>query len=245
MGRPTLPVVDFRVPEWGNEIAALDDFVAKCDDDDPIMPFLQRTAWSYAEAGRMLMAAGTPEFTERSIHLYGRPDDAYATQSFTGVDAATFLLEKTDHLLRGASIEPTDANLTAEQFAGRLQQAIDAYFVDDAIDVVVDSELSSKAIAGTTRIRIWGSAVFSDLDFDQLYHHETLVHVATAINGRRQTNLRSLGLGAPRTTRTQEGIAVFAELATRASDVKRHDHTRPLLRFGVSSAPPLCSALGT
>ncbi|QDU89245.1 hypothetical protein Pla175_26320 [Pirellulimonas nuda] len=60
--------------------------------------------------------------------------------------------------------------------------------------------------------------MFTDLDFDQLYHHEALVHTATALNGRRQTNLASLGLGAPR---TQEGIAVFAELATRSIDVNR------------------------
>ncbi len=220
-GRPALPTVELRLPDWRIEIAALDDLVASCDGDDPILQFLRRTAWSYAEAGRMLMAAGTPGFTERSIRLYGRPDDTYATQSFTGVDAAAFLLEKTDHLLRGAHVAPLDANLPADQFAARLQQAVSDYFVDDAMKVVVDNELSSKAIAGTTKLRVRGSALFSELDFDQLYHHEALVHMATAINGRRQTNLQSLGLGAPRTTRTQEGIAVFAELATRSIDINR------------------------
>lgn len=220
-GRPALPNIGLRLPDWSKETAALDDFVKGCDGDDPIIQFLRRTASSYAEAGRMLMAAGTPEFTERSIHLYGRPDDVYATQSFTGVDAAAFLLEKTDHLLCGAYVAPIEANVPADQFAVRLQQAISAYFVDDPVKVVVDNELSSMAMAGTTRLRVRGSAVFSELDFDQLYHHEALVHMATAINGRRQMNLQSLGLGAPRTTRTQEGIAVFAELATRSIDINR------------------------
>ncbi|QEG02144.1 hypothetical protein Mal15_62270 [Stieleria maiorica] len=221
VGTPALPVVEFNLPDFGAEISALDDFGESCAGDDPILQFLRRTATSYALAGRMLMAAGTAEFTERSIQLYGRPDDAYASQSFTGVDAAAFLLEKTDHLLGGASIPNGEADQPADPFARRMQQAIDAYFVDDTVEVVVDNELSSKAIAGTTRLRIRGSAVFSELDFDQLYQHEALVHMATAINGRRQTNLRSLGLGAPRTTRTQEGIAVFAELATRAIDIDR------------------------
>jgi uncharacterized protein (TIGR02421 family) len=81
--------------------------------------------------------------------------------------------------------------------------------------------LSSKAIAGTTRIRIRASAMFTDLDFDQLYHHEALVHTGTALNGRRQPNLKSLALSAPRTTRTQEGLAVFAELITRSMDIHR------------------------
>ncbi len=220
-GRPSLPDIELHIPDWTDLIASLDGFVGRCDGDDAILQFLRRTAGSYAEAARMLMAAGTPEFTERSIHIYGRPNDVYETQSFTGVDAAEFLLQKTDHLLQASYIVPTEADLPAPQFAQKLQEAVDAYFVDDKVNIVVDNELSSKAIAGTTRIRIRGSALFSELDFDQLYHHEALVHSATALNGRRQTNLKSLSLSAPRTTRTQEGIAVFAELVTRSIDISR------------------------
>ena len=220
-GRPALPDVALQIPDWSRQIAALDAHVQRCEGDDPVLQFLRRTAFSYAEAGRMLMAVGTPEFTERSIHLYGRPDDVYATQSFTGYDAAAFLLEKSDHLRGSSSIAPREPDMPAAQFAERLQRAVDAYFLDDTVKVVVDNELSSKAIAGTTRIRIRGSAVFSELDFDQLFQHEALVHTATALNGRRQTNLKSLGLGAPRTTRTQEGIAVAAELFTRSIDIDR------------------------
>lgn len=220
-GRPALPQVELDIPDWSAEIAALDAFVDDCQGDDPLLQYLRRTATSYAEAARMLMAAGTPEFTERSIHLYGRPNDVYRTQSFTGVDAAEFLLEKTDHLNRGGYVARTTPDMPAEPFAERLRQAVTSYFTDDEVEVVVDDDLSSKAIAGTTKLRVRGSAMFSDLDFDQLYNHEALVHMATAINGRRQPNLKSLGLGAPRTTRTQEGIAVFAELVTRSIDINR------------------------
>lgn len=220
-GRPALPQVQLQIPDWQDEIAALEDFVKRCAGDDPILQFLRRTAGSYIEAGRMLMAVGTPEFTRRSIRLYGRPDDVYDTQSFTGVHAAAYLLDKTDHLIRGRFIRKTSANIPAKRFAARLQRAVAAYFVDDPVRVIVDSDLSSKAIAGTTRIRIRGSAMFTELEFDQLYQHEALVHMATALNGRRQMNLKSLGLGAPRTTRTQEGIAVFAELVTQSIDINR------------------------
>jgi uncharacterized protein (TIGR02421 family) len=51
--------------------------------------------------------------------------------------------------------------------------------------------------------------------------HEAFIHTATQLNGRKQLNLTCLGLGAPRTTRTQEGIAVFAELITNAIDLSR------------------------
>jgi Domain of unknown function (DUF1704) len=81
-GTPALPVVEVRVPDWSKEIAALDELQQLCNGDDTILQFLRRSAWSYAEAGRMLMAAGTHEFTERSINLYGRPNDVYKTQSF-------------------------------------------------------------------------------------------------------------------------------------------------------------------
>jgi uncharacterized protein (TIGR02421 family) len=220
-GRPALPAITLCIPDWTREIAALEDFVRRCGGDDPILQILRRTATSYDQAARMLMSAGTSEFTERSIHLYGRPDDVYETQTFTGVDAAKFLLEKTDHLIRGSYVVTTQADLPADQFADRLRKAVDGYFVDDHVEVVVDSDLSSKAIAGTTRIRVRGTALFTELDFDQLFQHEVLVHLATAINGRRQTNLKSLGLGAARTTRTQEGLAVFAEMVTRSMDINR------------------------
>jgi uncharacterized protein (TIGR02421 family) len=41
------------------------------------------------------------------------------------------------------------------------------------------------------------------------------------LNGRRQPYLKSLGLGAPRTTGTQEGLATFAELITATMDLTR------------------------
>jgi uncharacterized protein (TIGR02421 family) len=220
-GQPKLPRPEIAVPDWSNEIAGLEEIVDRSRGDDPLLEYLRRTAASYVEAARMLMAAGTSEFADRSIRIYGRPDDVYSTQSFTGVDAAAFLLEKTDHLTSSSYVAPTTAEMPAEQFAERLRKEVQRYFVDDKVDVIIDNELSSKAIAGTTRLRVRASALFSELDFDQLYNHEALVHMATAINGRRQTNLPSLGLGAPRTTRAQEGIAVFAELVTRSIDIAR------------------------
>ena len=47
------------------------------------------------------------------------------------------------------------------------------------------------------------------------------MHTLTAINGRAQPHLTTLSLGSPRTTATQEGLAVFAELITGSIDVDR------------------------
>ena len=96
-----------------------------------------------------------------------------------------------------------------------------AHFDEDAVEIVVDPALSAKAAAGATRVRVRGATCFSAADVPQLVHHELFVHTLTALNGRRQPRLASLGLGAPRTTRTQEGLALFAEMITNSFDVNR------------------------
>jgi uncharacterized protein (TIGR02421 family) len=98
---------------------------------------------------------------------------------------------------------------------------VDEFFTEDEVAVVLDPRLPSKAIAGSKRIRVRDGALFSELDFGQLLHHEAFVHAATLLNGKRQPRVRCLGLGAPRTTRTQEGIAVLAELMTLSIDIVR------------------------
>jgi len=86
---------------------------------------------------------------------------------------------------------------------------------------VLDPNLASKAIAGAKRVRLRGGALFSKIDLAQLLEHEAHVHAATKLNGNRQHNLQALSLGAPRTTRTQEGMAVLAELMTLSLDLTR------------------------
>lgn len=118
-------------------------------------------------------------------------------------------------------VPPSVTDIPVETFAQRLQKAIDDFFVDDKVEIIIDPDLASKAIAGSNRIRLRAGALYSDLDLEQLLEHEAHIHAATMHNGKRQKNLRLLSLGAPRTTRTQEGIAVLAELMTLSLDVVR------------------------
>ena len=94
-------------------------------------------------------------------------------------------------------------------------------FHDPPLEVVVDESLSAKAAAGPDRIRLRAGTCFAPADIAQLTHHEAYVHSGTARNGRRQPRLSCLGLGAPRTTATQEGLATLAELITTAIDLNR------------------------
>lgn len=220
-GNPKLPKISIAAPDIKVSVKALDEIFIKCNQDEPVEKFIAETALSYSYAGRMLMHVGTPEFTEYSVKIYGRPDSVYKLQGITAVDGAQFFLEVTENLLGNPNIQPTETDISAADFAGWLKAEVDEFFQHDSVEVLVDQKLSSKALAGATRIRVRGNAVFSQLDIDQLLYHEAFVHTATQLNGRKQTNLQSLGLGAPRTTRTQEGIAVMAELITNAIDLNR------------------------
>lgn len=220
-GKPHLPAIKIEPPDVKSSVKELDAIVKQCNQDEPVEKFLSETALSYANAGRMLMHVGTPDFTKYSIKIYGRPDAVYKLQGLTGVDGAKFFLDVTDKLIGNPNIQPTETDISATDFAGWLKAEVDEFFQHDSVEVIVDQKLSSKALAGATRIRVRGSAIFSQLDKDQLLYHEAFVHTATQLNGRKQMNLQSLGLGAPRTTRTQEGIAVMAELITNAIDISR------------------------
>lgn len=218
---PQLPEIKIQVPDIQENVKDLHAIIAKCDQKNPVEKFLADTAESYADAGRMLMAVGTPEFTNHSTKIYGRPDMVYKHQGISAVDAAKFFLEVTDNLLGNHHIQDTELDISAPDLAGWLKTEVDEFFEHDTIEVVLDNNISSKALAGATRIRVRGSAVFSKLDRDQLLYHEAFIHTATQLNGKKQDNLKSLGLGAPRTTRTQEGIAVMAELISNSIDLTR------------------------
>ncbi len=220
-GNPQLPQIEIKPPDVRASVMALEGIAKKCDQKEPVERFLAETAQSYAYAGHMLMNVGTPAFTTYSTKIYGRPDTVYKLQGITAVDGARFFLEVTNNLIGSPTVQPTETNITATDFAEWLKGEVDAFFKYDAVAVVLDPEMSSKALAGSKRVRIRSSAMFSELDKDQLLHHEAFVHTATQLNGKKQINLKSLGLGAPRTTRTQEGIAVFAELITNSIDISR------------------------
>ena len=183
-GNPQLPEVSLTVPNLKKEVQLLYEIAEHCSPIDPVEKFLAETAESYAHAGEMLMAIGTLDFTKYSCKIYGRPDMKYKFQDFTPVDGAKFFLEVTDSLLGNISIQPTVFDIAAHDFAGWLKAEVEEFFEKDVVEVVLDPQISSKALAGASRIRIRGSATFSSLDKDQLLYHEAFVHTATQLNGK-------------------------------------------------------------
>lgn len=62
-GNPLLPEIKIKPPNVQNSIKELDSIISQCNQDDPVEKFLADTAESYADAGRMLTAVGTPAFS--------------------------------------------------------------------------------------------------------------------------------------------------------------------------------------
>jgi len=110
---------------------------------------------------------------------------------------------------------------SAEALASRMRMVLGRHFGDTAPEVQVVAHLSAKALAGSSYIRLRADAAFSDRDLAQLIQHEAFVHVGTSLNGAAQTAFPLLAAGHAGTTRTQEGLAVFAELISGAMDPSR------------------------
>ena len=220
-GRPELPAPATPLCVLAGEMSALEALMQRVDRGHPIGNFLYKTAWSYHVAARMLAGIGTPEFTRCSTLLYGRPDFRHRSQDVTNLDGAREMLAITDEIVDHNLLPPVPSDIPAETFAGMLRERIGAMFRDDDVKVVLDPMLSSKAAASSKRIALRSTALFSERDLEQLTEHEAFIHTLTSLNGRHQPHLKALGLGAPRTTLTQEGLATFAEIITGAIDISR------------------------
>lgn len=219
-GNPQLPVISFKKFEYSEQIAQLEKVMEECDRSHPAENYIHKTANSYTIAAKMLQSVGTPAFTELSSQLYGTPLDQIGSTGVTNLLAAEHFIKATDEFSEGLKSERTET-LTAEQMADRLNAMFVPFFKDHKVDIVIDPNLTSKAAAGANRVRLRGGSIFTNLDIGQLAHHEGFVHTATMLNGREQPVLKSMGLGAPRTTAMQEGLATFAEMITNTMDVSR------------------------
>ncbi len=190
-------------------------------DAGPARDWLERIAGKLELAVGMIENLGRPAFHEYSRQLYGAPDLVLPDAERTPLQLARRLrrtIDRLNHMDLGA---PDDPRATADEVVSRMQAAVRLFFGDRAPAIEVEQTLSANATAGPDRIRIRSSARFTDRDVNQLIHHEAGIHVSTGLNGRAQDALPILASSHPGTTRTQEGLAVFAEFVTGSMDVDR------------------------
>ena len=217
---PRLPQVRYTPPDLARERVELETIHDEADAAHPLGSYVRATAASWLTAATMLEAVGTPAVSTLSAAIYGRPGDVIPGSTLSNLDAARHFVAVADELGVIRS-DDDEAVLPAQVVRAELVPALDALFGAGRIAVEIDPDLTAKAAAGATRIRLRAASRFSEYDHHQLLAHEAFVHTLTALNGREQPHLRSLSRTSPRVTATQEGLAVFAELISGAIDIGR------------------------
>lgn len=221
-GRKVVPKIEYAQRALSSQRAELDAIARAADASHPLGEYLQRSACSWSVAAQMLESLGTPQVTAHSIALYGKPGDALPGGGQSNLDAARYFLSLAEKLGDGLAADTDDDEvIPAHDLRAEVQREVDAFFGKDIVKVELDDDLTAKAAAGATRIRLRTSTAFSAYDRSQLLAHEAFVHTLTALNGRAQPVLKSLSRTSPRATATQEGLAVFAELMSGSMDIAR------------------------
>ena len=216
-----LPNIEYPEFDPSETLARLGKARELIGGDTQIDAWLNGIADKIETSAHMLCACGTREFYEHSHTLYGAPSDTLRDERSSSLDLANHfneLIETISHVDMGS---PAPACYLADYGAERMSAAVSALFGDEAPQVLVVDELSANAVAGPKRIRIRRSACFTDKDILQLINHEAYIHVATSLNGLSQTQLGILAASHPGSTKTQEGLAVFAEFISGSMDIDR------------------------
>lgn len=220
-GNPSYPEVHYQVTDMSELIKQLEDLYHSIDTSHPIGMYLFRTAESYYYAAQMLQHVNTTMFTTYSKILYGEPTSDLAGSAQTHLKAAKHFIKIADDFHFDANFYKAMVYYSSAELKTFLESEIKKVISDEDIRIELDAELPAKAAAGAKRVRIRDNTLFSEYEAAQLLHHEVFTHSLTALNGRDQPIVRSFGLGAPRTTPSQEGLATFSELITGSIDLLR------------------------
>lgn len=220
-GNRALPRVSYDTPDYTEKRAALAAIRKRCSGRHPVARFLRDTAQSYEWICELLEAAGTDAMSPISQRIYGAPGHSLSAGAVSNVDAARHFLDIAIRFDEASGLREPEYCLSADVLKREMEPRLAAVFGQGTVAVEIDDAMASKAAAGAKRVRLRSGTCFSEYDLEQLLQHEAFVHSLTALNGREQPHLKSLSLGSPRTTLSQEGLATFSELVTGAIDIKR------------------------
>jgi uncharacterized protein (TIGR02421 family) len=169
----------------------------------------------------LLEARGTEQFSQISGLLYGTPFDVF----HAGGPTISDLAQQMRHIVEGLAGETMDLvddrSIDGKTAVGILQRQLDNSMGVGVIDVKADDGIAADAAAGADYIKLNEDSFFSQRDLDLLEAHEGWVHVGTTLNGLAQPVCTFLGKAAPRSTVTQEGLAVLTEMINMRSHPRR------------------------
>ncbi|MGB7860150.1 MAG: tyrosine/phenylalanine carboxypeptidase domain-containing protein, partial [Acidimicrobiia bacterium] len=120
-----------------------------------------------------------------------------------------------------SSGEIDERNIPGAKAVEILQGMADRSMGPGLVSVLADDGIASDAAAGSDYIKLREDHMFSQRDLNLLESHEAWVHVGTTQNGLAQPYCTFLGKAAPRSTVTQEGLAVLTEMLNLRSHPRR------------------------
>ncbi len=218
--RRIMPVIEYNPIDYSDQIHGLTQLLRSFTPADPLERYTHATIQSFIDGASMVMAAGTPRVQELSVKLYGIPGDKLVGSHYSNIEAArrlTQIARSFDH----PYISEPEACITAQALASSLSQRIRQVMGTDGPVVQISDRIAAKASASMTTVTLRPGTCFNIYDEEQLFHHEVMTHSLTSINGSQQPILKLMSSGSPRTTRTQEGLATFAEVVTASIDINR------------------------
>lgn len=179
---------------------------------------MQRMCYEYSRVIEMLLARGTPRFTEISQQLYGSSEDAFHVGAPTLKDLATLVSNTLVNLKDKVRTEADDRIYTSEDAVRIIGERLQNYFHDrDHIRVEISDGIIADAAAGAEKIKIHHGLKFSAREIKTFEIHEGWVHLGTTLNGLDQPICTFLSKGPPSSTITQEGLAIITEIFTFSS----------------------------
>jgi uncharacterized protein (TIGR02421 family) len=220
-GATVLPKPSYAVaPGVAESLGAFQSLAARLCGDNEIERFLRETCVAMATAARMLLGVGTKDFYFHSVELYGRPATLSSDRQTTNLDLARHFEQVIACFAPPLSAidQPT---IGAEEAAQILRDRFALLFTHHPVRVRVVDRLTASASSSGEEIRLRCDARFSQRDLRQLEYHEGQIHIATTLNGRAQPVVPFIGVASPRTTRTQEGLAVLTEFITGSTSLSR------------------------
>lgn len=179
---------------------------------------MTRMCHEYCRVIDMLVARGTPRFTEISQELYGSSEDAFHAGAPTLKDLATLVSNTLAKLKDKVKTDADKPRYTSADAVKMLSERLSTYFHEtDKIRVELSDGIIADAAAGADRIKIRDGEKFSLRDIRTFETHEGWVHLGTTLNGMAQPICTFLSKGPPSSTVTQEGLAIITEIFTFSS----------------------------
>lgn len=164
---------------------------------------------SYFDKIDLLASLNTKKFLYNSLRYFGRPSSA-------DLRNADYLA-----LLPPIPSEPKRMpNLSIDEVVRQFKVAMDDYGMKGRIELSKRVISQVMVLNSKKTVLIRPDANFNQRELSALIEHELGVHMVTTLNSN-QNDLKIFNLGLPVNTRTQEGLAILAELLSGNISLKR------------------------